>query len=641
MTIMANPFLRRATEYVRDDASFLALVSPAPLTAFLAKNKHRDDMFEVPVRIIGAPGSGKTMLATLAEFRMVEVILKDLTNQTNRDLASALNAAGFLENGKPRVAAVRLPMESEYRDFWELPYEPAIKTKLAFWLVQARAMLGLIQNLTANPTRDTDGIRFIPRGSYEAQLDQIGGLTVAGIRARALAVQKAIYPIAAGLRPPNIENLPPDATAPYAPFDAIQNIEIKWDGERIIVNPLVMLDDVHALHPKQLEAMFETLSHREMKFGRWMMMRLDALSPEAVLRAPGSQPSHNRSEGRDFVNIHMQAQSEGAFERHQFKTIALDMADRYLPLVQALSSRNATDFSRLVPSETPKLTPAQLKNLEADINRDQRKLHISQSRRADLDQQVRIYLAGTKSYDDTEEVGLAMSRILMHRYAIRLAHSTPSLFEELEPDPTRPVKANAGVAEGARLHLHSQYSRPLHYGINALCNASNENAELFLQYAGAMVAQIETRAIRGQDLPLKAAAQEAALVKKARSMMDGWAFPYAQSVRLMVDAIGQDCLEESLKPNAPLGAGANAIGIPEDDMKRLLSSEDEDERELRMVLKHAIANGAIKVRREYNQGGKCWSLIGLTGSGCLVHGLTFKRGGFLEKNLEYLREAAA
>ena len=247
-------------------------------------------MFEVPVRIIGAPGSGKTMLATLAEFRMVEVILKDLTNQTNRDLASALNAAGFLENGKPRVAAVRLPMESEYRDFWELPYEPAIKTKLAFWLVQARAMLGLIQNLTANRTRDTaDGIRFIARASYEAQLDQIGGLTVAGIRARALAVQKAIYPIAAGLRPPKIENLPPDATAPYAPFDAIQNIEIKWDGEPIIVNPLVMLDDVHALHPKQLEAMFETLSHREMKFGRWMMMRLDALSPEAVLRAPGSQ----------------------------------------------------------------------------------------------------------------------------------------------------------------------------------------------------------------------------------------------------------------------------------------------------------------------------------------------------------------
>ena len=216
MTIMANPFLRRATEYVRDDASFLALVSPAPLTTFLAKNEHRDDMFEVPVRIIGPPGSGKTMLATLAEFKMVEIILKDPTNQTNRGLASALEAAGFLESGKPRVAAVRLPMESEYRDFWELSYEPTIKSKLAFWLVQARAMLGLIRNLLASRTRDVDSIKFIARTSDEAQLDQIGGLTAAGIRTRALAVQKAIYSIAAGLRPPRIEDLPADATAPYA-----------------------------------------------------------------------------------------------------------------------------------------------------------------------------------------------------------------------------------------------------------------------------------------------------------------------------------------------------------------------------------------------------------------------------------------
>src|SRR3546814_10328541 len=85
---MANPFLRRATEYVRDDESFLSIVSPAPLTTFLATSRNKDDMFELPVRIIGAPGSGKTMLATLAEFRMVETILKDETNPANRTLRS-------------------------------------------------------------------------------------------------------------------------------------------------------------------------------------------------------------------------------------------------------------------------------------------------------------------------------------------------------------------------------------------------------------------------------------------------------------------------------------------------------------------------------------------------------------------------
>ena len=229
---MANPFLRRATEYVRDDASFLSIVSPSPLTTFLAKNKHKDDMFEVPVRIIGSPGSGKTMLATLAEFKMVEAILKDPTNATNRTLAAALAEAGLLQSAIPHVAAVRVPMESEYREFWELPYDPAVKTKLAFWLVQARAMLGLIRNLTANRTRDLDGIQFVPRASYEAHLEQIGGLTAQGVRDRALAVQRAIYSVGAGLRPPKLRDLPEDATAPYAPFDAIQRIRIDWRASR-------------------------------------------------------------------------------------------------------------------------------------------------------------------------------------------------------------------------------------------------------------------------------------------------------------------------------------------------------------------------------------------------------------------------
>src|SRR3546814_19048044 len=86
------------------------------------------------------------MLATLAEFRLIETILRDQTNDTNRELAGALAGAGFLQDGCPRIAAVRVPMESEDRDFWELPYEDNIKTKLALWLVQARTMLALLRS---------------------------------------------------------------------------------------------------------------------------------------------------------------------------------------------------------------------------------------------------------------------------------------------------------------------------------------------------------------------------------------------------------------------------------------------------------------------------------------------------------------
>ena len=91
---MANPFLQRATEYIRDDAAFLAVVSPQPLTTFLTKHPRKEDLFRLPVRILGSPGSGKTMLATLAEFRLIEAILRDQSNDANRELAAALADAG-------------------------------------------------------------------------------------------------------------------------------------------------------------------------------------------------------------------------------------------------------------------------------------------------------------------------------------------------------------------------------------------------------------------------------------------------------------------------------------------------------------------------------------------------------------------
>lgn len=631
---MANPFLRRATEFIRDDTTFLEIVSPAPLTTFLANHPRKGDLFDLPVRILGAPGSGKTMLAMLAEFRLVEAILRDLTSETNKDLAQALAGAGFLDDGKPRVAAVRVPMESEYRDFWELPYDDAIKTKLALWLVQARTMLALLRGLTNGDHRKLEDIRFIARDASEAQLEQIGGLTAAGIRDRALEVQRAIYSIGASLLPPKIDDLPREAIDPYQPFECIQEIEIDWMGERHVVKPVAMLDDVHALHPDQFEQMFTALARREIKFGRWLMMRLDALSPSAVFRSAKSLATHNLKPDRDFIDVFMQGGENRAKERKRFREMAADMADRYLPRVQAFRNRNATQFRRLVPDEPPRLTEAKLRELGAQVDRDQRRFEVTPARRESIEELVSAYLAGAQSGDREREVGLAMTRILMARYANRVSSMQVSLFEDFDPDPKTPLKADAGVAEAARLHLHALSGRALHYGFDTVCDASNENAELFLQLAGALVARMETQAIRGRSLALLAPAQQDVLRHKAVEVMDGWAFPFARHVRAIVDHIGEECREVSLTPNARLGYGANAIGVLEKDIGELLVSSEE----LALILKYAVAHGAIEVTRDYGQGGKSWCLIELSGIVCLAHGLTLRRGGFLERDLDYLRE---
>ena len=74
----------------------------------------------------------------------------------------------------------------------------------------------------------------------------------------------------------------------------------------------------------------------------------------------------------------------------------------------------------------------------------------------------------------------------MARYANRVSGKQVSLFEDFDPEPRTPLKANATIAEAARLHLQVLSGRAFHYGFDTLCDASNENAELFLQLAGAL-----------------------------------------------------------------------------------------------------------------------------------------------------------
>lgn len=109
--------------YLRDDeAGFLSIVSPEPLRTYLEEYAQRGQLYEKLVRVIGSPGSGKTTMAMLIEARMVSAVVADPDKEDNRDIISALAACGMVERGMQVVAGVRLPMEGEYRDFWELPY---------------------------------------------------------------------------------------------------------------------------------------------------------------------------------------------------------------------------------------------------------------------------------------------------------------------------------------------------------------------------------------------------------------------------------------------------------------------------------------------------------------------------------------
>src|SRR5690348_12787666 len=108
---MANPFLRRATEYVREDEAFLALVSPEPVKCFLGEEGSSGRLYDRLVMIRGTPGSGKTTLARLFDTACLAALLRNRDVDNFRPLVGALTDVGAIRDERPAVAGCRLPLE--------------------------------------------------------------------------------------------------------------------------------------------------------------------------------------------------------------------------------------------------------------------------------------------------------------------------------------------------------------------------------------------------------------------------------------------------------------------------------------------------------------------------------------------------
>ena len=625
---MANPFEKRATEYLRDDeAGFLSLISPEPLRSYFQAEAGRGQLYNILVRVIGTPGSGKTTMATLLEAQMVETVLAEREKEDHGEIVKALEACGVVEKGLQRIAGVRLPMEGEYRDFWELPYDENLKTKLILALIQSRAVLGLARNLQRK--RGRTSVEFVPRSDATAALEEIGGADAKRILERAREVERAVYQVGASLVPFTEDSIPRAAIRPFRPFDVIEGVRVvEVDGTKSILKPLVILDDAHTLAPRQFALMFRDLARREIRVARWIMMRLDALLPSTALGEGDGELAPELKPGRDYVDIFLQRAEDRNKSRTVFRSMTRSMADRYLRRHPVFDRRQYRGFETLLSSEPDNLPEQTVARIKDDVARTQERLRIAPARRELLENEIDRYVQGAQGRDVGPEVQLAMLSILMHRYAKRVPQQS-LFFGEENPDPRQAIVADSGVADGGRLHLRHSHNRAFHYGLNAISDASSENAELFLHLAAALVDRMEARIINGDPPLLSARHQDKILGDRARQIIQNWNFPFAPNIRNLLGAMARECLEESLKSNAPLDSGANAIGIPQEEFESIRTSESE----LVQLLHFAIAYNAIILRPNYRQGGqdKRWCLFELGGPAILANSLTLKRGGFLEK----------
>lgn len=631
---MDNPFKKRRTELITDRRTLLSLVSSVPIEEFFEPEKKQ--LLEKLTLVVGTPGCGKTTIAQVVEFESLYNLCLETASPINRDLVDVLTGHELIKDGLPAILGHRLAMSTNFRDIWELPYSEQTRLALLRAFVQSKAVLGWFNQLDVMGV-SLEHVEIEMGANSESVFTTTGADRAESFREYARSIELAIFRIVTSLVPPDEEDMAENfLNTSYDVFEVLRGFRVRrWPGSpdapvdtNVVLRLMIIVDDAHELHPTQFTQLRDWLKTKAMGVSRWLMCRPDIVSADDYREALAKdtiaeedmQPGSIRD--RDYIMKLMQL---GTAKR--FKHVATDIASRYIAGIPEFRRRGISDLKPLLnQTHAAGLAPGVYQQLEERVDKLAQDARFSKTLVESLHSRVRD--------DALADESLAALRILIYREK----NKTPQIDllgeDELLDEPASDdKKVNSTVLEGARVQLMHEFGRPYYFGMDKLITASNWNIEQFVRLAGTLVDELLARVIRNREPYLTPKAQHVALVGQAKQAIADWDYPYNGVVRALIKEIAAQCLAKTLQGNAPLGAGANAIGIPQEEMDAVLQRDGR----LARVLHFAFAYNALMFVPGYRCKGKVWCLLELGALPNLAYGLPLNRGGFIESTLRKLQ----
>ena len=535
--------------------------------------------------------------------------------------------------GHPTVLGCRLPMETTYRDFWQLPYPEGVRFRLMATFLQAKAVLAWLRALAESGT-PLDAVVPLPRAGAEARLPSIG-LGGLEMQQRARDVAAAIYKVVGAVIAPGLDQLPAEAREEYAPFDVVEAFRVPTPPDskgELLLQPLAILDDAHALHPDQYDLVKRWLARGsyDSRGGCWRV--LTRSSPKRPWGRKGRPTSGDRRARRPpETSLKFASRVSDPMRTAPFSGGLLrDGQGHGRPLPEpnaAIQRPKDNHHSGHFERGNPRPPPASHGRTSSGSGLRQTELGITAERRAALEAAVRRYAATRPQVG--EDVQAAMLMILMRRHwnAHGRSHPVPGG----RPGPFPPGNPEQRGGRVVQLHLLHGFGRPFYFGPDDLCDASSENAEQFLHLAAVLVDAAANQLSRSQRRTLTAARQNELLRQRAEELLREKNFPYHAQVKGLAHAIGIRCRQETLEQNGWLRP--NAYGVVQTEFSDTVVRD----REFAEALQFGMAYNVWSLKQDHSCQGKIWTLVELGGAAILQHGLSLGRGDFVKGTMAELR----
>ena len=635
---MPNPFQHRASEYQRGEAEFLATLAPSLFRLTLHQYDDPEELLAKTVVLTAPPGTGKTTLARFFQFSTLTRLVEQAHRTNDRvyeDLADFAQERGFIRDGKVVVCGARISLERDYRELAQIGYSEHRAHELLLSLIGARAVRAWKQAFLDAGIALND-VTVDPSEFGAARLEHLGGATFDALVERAAEVESVIYRLTATFIPPSEEGVLQALGGPFLPLLAIGQFRIQGRAEPL--RPLLMIDDAHWIDQGQRRVLADHLTLREISMARWLLQRVEALDPQQILlwdQTEAAPTDNNLQRARNIVDIRVAqaVEDKRGGVRRQFRKAAAEVASRYMAQLQDLARDGVRSLAGLPEEAEP--TRRQQEFSASVMERTIRDVALPNLQVEEIKQLVYSYVG--KQSLDIRTIAPAMIAILLHRQAHRAPQTLLFAGTEDESlvDPVR-VEADADVAAGAKVQLFHNTGLPYLAGFDTVADLGTENVETFLRLIWPLVSLLETKAIRGDStLTLTAKQQHEALQREGERIVKEWSFPHALTVRRIVKKLAEICLERSLEKTAPLGGGANGIGIEQNAFTHVLEYP-----KLVEALRYGIGYNAFTLIPGRRAKGKLWTVLELSGPVIAAYGLTTRRGGFVPTQFDVLREVA-